>query len=209
VPEIQFLGFTHQAFHQIEAELAHEPGIKIVCPSNPYDAKGLLLESIRDPDPVLYLEPQRLYRKGRAEVPEEDFTIPLGQAKLVRDGSNVTLIAWSAAVELCLEAAEQLQNEGISASVLDLRTLVPLDVEGIVQAVQATGRCVVVHEAPRTGGFGAEVIATIQEETFYSLDAPIARVTGHDTPYPPGALEDLFLPSVPRVLEAVRRTVQS
>jgi pyruvate dehydrogenase E1 component beta subunit len=248
VPEIQFLGFTHQAFHQIgpqlgryryrsrgrfhaqvtirapfgggvrtpefhadaiEAELAQEPGIKIVCPSNPYDAKGLLLESIRDPDPVLYLEPQRLYRKGRAEVPEEDFTIPLGQAKLVRDGSNVTLIAWSAAVELCLEAAEQLQNEGISASVLDLRTLVPLDVEGIVQAVQATGRCVVVHEAPRTGGFGAEVIATIQEETFYSLDAPIARVTGHDTPYPPGALEDLFLPSVPRILEAVRRTVQS
>lgn len=248
VPEIQFLGFTHQAFHQIgpqlgryryrsrgrfntqvtirapfgggvrtpefhadaiEAQLTQAPGVKIVCPSNPYDAKGLLLEAIRDPDPVLFLEPQRLYRKGRAEVPEEEFTIPFGQAKLVREGANVTLIAWSAAVELCLEAAERLQQEGISAAVLDLRTLVPLDVEGIVKAVQATGRCVVVHEAPRTGGFGAEVIATIQEETFYSLDAPIARVTGHDTPYPPGALEDLFLPSIPRIVDAVRRTVQS
>ncbi len=248
VPEIQFLGFTHQAFHQIgpqlgryryrsrgrfntqvtirapfgggvrtpefhadaiEAQLAQAPGVKIVCPSNPYDAKGLLLEAIRDPDPVLFLEPQRLYRKGRAEVPEDEFTIPFGQAKLVRDGTNVTLIAWSAAVELCLEAAERLQGQGISAAVLDLRTLVPLDVEGIVKAVQATGRCVIVHEAARTGGFGAEVIATIQEETFYSLDAPIARVTGHDTPYPPGALEDLFLPSIPRIVDAVRRTVQS
>lgn len=248
VPEIQFLGFTHQAFHQIgpqlgryryrsrgrfntqvtirapfgggvrtpefhadaiEAQLTQAPGVKIVCPSNPYDAKGLLLEAIRDPDPVLFLEPQRLYRKGRAEVPEAEFTIPFGQARLIREGTNVTLIAWSAAVELCLEAAERLQQEGISAAVLDLRTLVPLDVEGIVKAVQATGRCVVVHEAPRTGGFGAEVIATIQEETFYSLDAPIARVTGHDTPYPPGALEDLFLPSIPRIVDAVRRTVQS
>lgn len=248
VPEIQFLGFTHQAFHQIgpqlgryryrsrgryhaqvtvrapfgggtrtpefhadavEAQFAQAPGIKIVCPSNAYDAKGLLLEAIRDPDPVLFLEPQRLYRKGRVEVPDEDFTIPFGKAKLVREGSNVTLIAWSAAVELCLEAAGQLQNEGISAAVLDLRTLVPLDVDGIVKSIESTGRCVVVHEAPRTSGFGAEVIATIQEEAFYSLDAPIARVTGHDTPYPPGALEDMYLPSVDRVIEAVRRTVQT
>jgi pyruvate dehydrogenase E1 component beta subunit len=248
VAEVQFLGFTHQAFHQIgpqlgryryrsrgrfpvqvtirapfgggvrtpefhadavEAQFAQEPGIKIVCPSNPYDAKGLLLEAIRDPDPVLFLEPQRLYRKGRAEVPGGDYTLPFGTANVVRPGSNVTLIAWSAAVELCLQAADQLQAEGISAMVLDLRTLVPLDVEGIVRAVGETGRCVVVHEAPRTSGFGAEVIATIQEEAFYSMDAPIARVTGHDTPYPPGALEDSFLPSVERVMEAVRRTVQA
>jgi len=248
VPEIQFLGFTHQAFHQIgpqlgryryrsrgryhaqvtirapfgggvrtpefhadaiEAQLTQAPGVKVVCPSNPYDAKGLLLEAIRDPDPVLFLEPQRLYRKGRAEVPDGDFTIPFGKSKLVRNGTDVTLIAWSAAVELCLTAAETLEQEKISAAVLDLRTLVPLDVEGIVKAIEGTGRCVIVHEAPRTSGFGAEVIATIQEEAFFSLDAPIARVTGHDTPYPPGALEDLYVPSVPRILDAVRRTVQS
>ena len=247
VAEVQFLGFTHQAFHQlgpqlgryryrsrgrfhaqvtirapfggglrtpefhadaVESQVVQAPGIKIVCPSNPYDAKGLLLEAIRDPDPVLFLEPQRLYRKGRVDVPDEDYTIPFGSANVVRRGSNVTLIAWSAAVELCLQAAEQLESEGISALVLDLRTLVPLDVEGIVRAVGETGRCVVVHEAARTGGFGAEVIATIQEEAFYSVDAPIVRVTGHDTPYPPGALEDMFVPSVERVMEAARRTVQ-
>ena len=247
VAEVQFLGFTHQAFHQlgpqlgryryrsrgrfhaqvtirapfggglrtpefhadaVESQFVQAPGIKIVCPSNPYDAKGLLLEAIRDPDPVLFLEPQRLYRKGRVDVPDEDYTIPFGSANVVRRGSNVTLIAWSAAVELCLQAAEQLESEGISVLVLDLRTLVPLDVEGIVRAVGETGRCVVVHEAARTGGFGAEVIATIQEEAFYSVDAPIVRVTGHDTPYPPGALEDMFVPSVERVMEAARRTVQ-
>ncbi len=247
VAEIQFLGFTQQASHQIgpqlgryryrsrgrfhaqvtirapfgggvrtpefhadalEAQFTQTPGIKIVCPSNPYDAKGLLLEAIRDPDPVLFLEPQRLYRKGRAEVPAGDYTVPFGVANVVRPGTDVTLIAWSAAVELCMQAAEQLQLEGISASVLDLRTLVPLDIEGITSEVGRTGKCVVVQEAPHTGGFGAEVIATIQEEAFYSLDAPIARVTGHDTPYPPGALEDHYLPSVSRILEAARRTVQ-
>ncbi len=248
VAEIQFLGFTHQAFHQIgpqlgrvryrsrgrfhaqvtvrapfgggvrtpefhadsiEAQLAQAPGIKIACPANPIDAKGLLLEAIRDPDPVLFLEPQRLYRKTRAEVPDGDFTVPFGQARVAREGGDITLIAWSAAVDLCLEAAAVLEEEGISAGVVDLRTLVPLDVETMVKAVVASGRCVVVHEAPFTAGFGAEVAATIQQEAFFSLDAPIARVTGHDTPYPPGALEDMFLPSVPRIVEAVRSTVNS
>jgi len=248
VAEIQFLGFTHQAFHQLgpqlgryryrsrgrysaqvtirapfgggtrtpefhadslEAQFTQTPGIKIVCPSNPYDAKGLLLQAIRDPDPVLFLEPQRLYRRGRSDVPEADYTIPFGQSSLVREGSNVTLVAWSAAVDICVQAAQSLLEEGISASVLDLRTLVPLDVAGLVKAVEATGRCVVVQEAPLTGGFGAEVIATIQEEVFFSLDAPIARVAGHDTPYPPGALEDMYLPSIDRVKDAVRRTVQA
>ena len=247
VAEIQFLGFTHQAFHQIgpqlgryryrsrgryhaqvtirapfggginspefhsdaiEAQFAQCPGIKIAMPSTPYDAKGMLLEAIRDPDPVLFCEPDRLYRAGRAEVPEGDYTVPFGQAKLVREGRHLTLVAWSAAVELCLGAAEALSREGIEAGVLDLRTLVPLDVEGLVAAVEKTGRCVVVHEAPLTSGFGAEVVATLQEEAFYSLDAPVRRVAAYDTPYPPGSLEDAYLPSVERVLAVARKTVQ-
>ena len=247
VPEIQFLGFTHQAFHQIgpqlgryrfrsrgrypvqvtirapfgggvrtpefhpdavEAQFAQAPGIKIVCPSTPADAKGLLLEAIRDPDPVLFLEPQRLYRKGRAEVPEGDHTVPFGKARLAREGTDLTLVAWSAAVELCERAAAVLADQGISAAVLDLRTLVPLDVETLVASVSATGRCVVVHEAPLTAGFGAEIAATLQEEAFFSLDAPVARVAAHDTPYPPGMLEDFYLPSLDRVVAAARRTVE-
>ena len=245
VAEIQFLGFTHQAFHQIgpqlgryryrsrgryhaqvtirapfgggvktpefhpdavEAQFVQTPGIKIVCPATPHDAKGMLLEAIRDPDPVLFLEPQRLYRRGREEVPDGDYTVPFGKVRLARAGSDVTLIAWSAAVEMCLQAAEDLQREGISAGVLDLRTLVPLDVEGLVTEVSRTGRAVVVHEAPLSAGFGAEVVATLQEEAFYSLDAPIRRVTAWDTPYPPASLEGWYLPTVRRVIEAARRT---
>lgn len=245
VAEIQFLGFTHQAFHQIgpqlgryryrsrgryhaqvtirapfgggvktpefhpdavEAQFVQTPGIKVVCPATPHDAKGMLLEAIRDPDPVLFLEPQRLYRKGREEVPDGDYTVPFGRVRLARAGSDVTLIAWSAAVEMCLQAAEDLRRQGISAGVLDLRTLVPLDVEGLVAEVSRTGRAVVVHEAPLSAGFGAEVVATLQEEAFYSLDAPIRRVTAWDTPYPPASLEGWYLPTVRRVVEAARRT---
>ena len=245
VAEIQFLGFTHQAFHQIgpqlgryryrsrgryhaqvtirapfgggvrtpefhpdavEAQFVQAPGIKVVCPATPFDAKGLLLEAIRDPDPVLFLEPQRLYRKGREEVPDSDYTVPFGKARQVREGGDVTLIAWSAAVEMCLEAADELQREGISAGVLDLRTLVPLDVDGLVSEVSRTGRAVVVHEAPLSAGFGAEVVATLQEEAFYSLDAPIRRVTAWDTPYPPASLEGWYLPTIRRVVEAARKT---
>ena len=248
VAEIQFLGFTHQAFHQIgpqlgryrfrskgrygaqvtirapfgggvktpefhpdsvEAQFAQAPGIKIACPTTPYDAKGMLIEAIRDPDPVLFLEPQRLYRLGREEVPEGDYTVPFGQAVMRRQGDDLVLIAWSAAVELALRAAGELDKEGISAGVLDLRTLVPLDVETLVREVSKTGRAVVVHEAPLTAGFGAEVVATLQEEAFYSLDAPIARVTAWDTPYPPGSLEGWYLPTLDRVVKAARRTAQA
>jgi pyruvate dehydrogenase E1 component beta subunit len=246
VAEIQFLGFTAQAFHQIgpqlgkyrqrsrgryhcqvtvrapfgggikspefhsdavEAQFAQTPGIKIVMPASPYDAKGLLLEAIRDPDPVLFCEPDRLYRLGRAEVPDGDYTVPFGKSQLVREGEHVTLVAWSAAVELCSRAADKLAEEGVSASVLDLRTLVPLDVEGLVKAVAKTGRCVVVHEAPLTAGFGAEVVATLVEEAFYDLDAPIARVASYDVPYPSGALEQWYLPSLDRVVAAAKKTV--
>jgi len=248
VAEIQFLGFTHQAFHQIgpqlgryryrsrgryhaqvtirapfgggvktpefhpdalEAQFVQTPGIKVVCPATPADARGMLLEAIRDPDPVLFLEPQRLYRRGRAPVPSDGTTVPFGSARIAREGTDVTLIAWSAAVELCERAAEELAAEGCSAGVLDLRTLVPLDVETLVAVVQRTGRAVVVHEAPLSAGFGAEIVATLQEEAFYSLDAPIARVTAWDTPYPPASLEGWYLPTVRRVVEAARRTASA
>ena len=246
IPEIQFLGFTHQAMHQIgpqlgryryrsrgrfscpvtirapfgggvrtpefhpdaiEAQFVQQPGIKIVCPSNPYDAKGLLLEAIRDPDPVLFLEPQRLYRIERVEVPDTDYQIPFGESRLAREGSDLVIVAWSAAVELSLRAAEQLAGEGVRAAVLDLRTLVPLDVDGLVRAASATGRVVIVHEAPLSGGFGAEIVATLQREAFLAMDAPIERVASWDTPYPPGSLENHYLPSVQRVVEAARRVV--
>jgi pyruvate dehydrogenase E1 component beta subunit len=248
VPEIQFLGFTHQGFHQIgsqlgryrfrsrgrysapvtirapfgggvrtpefhpdaiEAQFVQEPGIKIVCPMTPYDAKGMLLQAIRDEDPVLFLEPQRLYRSIREEVPDGDYTVPFGKARIAREGTDVVLIAWSAAVELCLRVSKQLEQEGISAMVLDLRSLVPLDVDAIVDAVRRTGKAVVVHEAPLSGGFGAEIVATIQQEAFYSLDAPVVRVTSWDVPYPPGALEDHYLPSVERVRRATQKLVHA
>ena len=246
IPEIQFLGFTHQAMHQIgpqlgryryrsrgrfscpvtirapfgggvrtpefhpdaiEAQFVQQPGIKIVCPSNPYDAKGLLLEAIRDPDPVLFLEPQRLYRIERVEVPDTDYQIPFGESRLAREGSDLVIVAWSAAVELSLRAAEQLAGQGVRAAVLDLRTLVPLDVDGLVKAASATGRVVIVHEAPLSGGFGAEIVATLQREAFLAMDAPIERVAAWDTPYPPGSLENHYLPSVQRVVDAARRVV--
>jgi pyruvate dehydrogenase E1 component beta subunit len=248
VAEMQFLGFTHQAFHQlgqqlgryryrsrgryplqvtvrapmgggtktpefhpdaIEAQFVQSPAIKVVMPSNPYDAKGMLIEAIRDPDPVLFIEPERLYRKGRAEVPDEAYTVPFGKARVVREGEQVTLIGWSAAVEVCEQAAAKLAEEGISAEVLDLRSLVPLDIESMVASVTKTGRCVVVHEAPFSAGFGAEVVATLQEEAFYSLDAPIARVTSYDTPYPPASLETAWLPSAARVANSARKTVNA
>lgn len=248
VPEIQFLGFTHQGFHQIgsqlgryrfrsrgrypapvtirapfgggvrtpefhpdaiEAQFVQQPGIKIVCPMTPYDAKGMLLQAIRDEDPVLFLEPQRLYRSVREEVPDGDYTVPFGKARVARQGRDVVLIAWSAAVELCLRVSTQLEQEGISATVLDLRSLVPLDVDAIVDAVRRTGKAVVVHEAPLSGGFGAEIVATIQQEAFYSLDAPVVRVASWDVPYPPGALEDHYLPSVERVRGATQKLVHA
>lgn len=246
VAEIQFLGFTHQAFHQmgaqlgrfryrsrgrypmqvtvrapmgggtrtpefhsdaIEAQFVQYPALKIVMPATPYDTKGMLLEAIRDPDPVLFIEPERLYRKSRMEVPDDEYTVPFGQARIARAGDDVTIITWSAAVELCERAAETLSAEGISVEVIDLRTLVPLDVEMMTQSVTRTGRAVVVHEAVLTAGFGAEIAATLQEECFFSLDAPIARVASYDTPYPPATFEAEWLPSVDRVAAAVRRTL--
>jgi pyruvate dehydrogenase E1 component beta subunit len=204
-------GIRSPEFHSdsVEAQFVQSPGIKIAMPSNPYDAKGMLLEAIRDPDPVLFCEPDRLYRQRRMEVPDGDYTVPLGEAAVVREGDDVTLVAWSAAVDLCERAADQLAGEGIGATVLDLRTLVPLDVETMVQAVAKTGRCVVVHEAPLSAGFGAEVVATLVEEAFYDLDAPVARVASYDLPYPPASMEHWYLPDVERVVTAARNTVNA
>jgi pyruvate dehydrogenase E1 component beta subunit len=202
-------GIRSPEFHSdaVEAQFVQSPGIKIVMPSNPYDAKGLLLEAIRDPDPVLYCEPDRLYRTGRAEVPDGDYTVPFGKAAVVRKGEDITLVAWSAAVELCKRAADKLAEDGVSAAVLDLRTLVPLDIETLCVEVAKTGRCVVVHEAPLSAGFGAEVSATLMEQIFYDLDAPVARVAAFDVPFPAASLEDFYLPSLERVLAAVRKTL--
>ncbi|MBV9197756.1 MAG: alpha-ketoacid dehydrogenase subunit beta [Solirubrobacterales bacterium] len=188
-----------------EAKYVNSPGLKVAMPASAYDARGLLAEAIRDPDPVLFCEPLRGYRRIKDEVPDADYTVPFGQARLVRDGTDVAVIAWSAAVTVAAEAAAQLAADGISCAVLDLRTLVPLDVRALAEVVARTGRAVVVHEAPMTAGFGAEVIATIQEEAFWSLEAPIGRVTAYDTPYPIASVEEHYLPSIERVKHAIRR----
>lgn len=188
----------------IEAFFAHSPGIKVVTPSTPYDAKGLLLSAIQDPDPVLFIEPMRLYRAFREEVPDEWYEVPLGKARIAREGDQVTVIAWGPMVPVAEQAAEQAQESGVSVEVIDLRTLSPLDVETLTASVQKTGRAVVVHEAVRSGGLGAEVAAAIQEHAFLSLEAPIMRVTGYDTPFPVPSVEDLWLPDTGRVVAAIQ-----
>jgi len=189
-----------------EALFIHVPGLKVVMPSNPVDAKGLLLSSIRDDDPVIFMEPKRVYRAAKGDVPLEDYTIPLGIAKTVRPGDQVTILAWGAMVHTCIEAAEQGAQIGYDLEVIDLRTLLPFDVEAILTSVQKTGRVVIVHEAPRTCGFGAELAATIQERAILHLEAPILRVTGFDTPFP-YTLEHEYLPDAARILDAVERVV--
>jgi pyruvate dehydrogenase E1 component beta subunit len=186
-----------------EAHFAHAPGLKVVAPSTPHDVKGMLLASIRDPDPVLFLEPLRGYRQVRGDLPAGDYTVELGKARIARPGTDVTVVAWSAAVQVALQAAEDAQAQGISAEVIDLRSLVPLDVATLAESVTRTGRAVVVQEAPLTAGFGAEVVATIQEEAFFSLQAPIRRVSAPDVPYPVQLLEEAYAPNAERVLEAI------
>jgi pyruvate dehydrogenase E1 component beta subunit len=192
-----------------EAYFIHTPGLKVVMPSNPYDAKGLLLSALRGEDPVVFFEPKRVYRAARGDVPEGDYTIPLGEAKVVRqpDASALaTVISWGAMVHEALDAAEQLEAEGVGVEVIDLRTLWPLDIDTVIDSVKRTGRALVVHEAPKTCGFGAEVVAQIQERAFSYLEAPLARVTGLDTPFP-YTLELEYLPLAPRIVRAVRETV--
>ncbi len=189
-----------------EAHFVHTAGLKVVVPSNPRDAKGLLISAIRDPDPVLFMEPKRVYRAAKGEVPEGDYEIPIGQAAVTREGGQVTLIAWGAMWHEADRAAREAEAEGIDCEVLDLRSLQPLDLDAIVASVSKTGRAIVVHEAPRTCGFGAELVALVQERCFLRLEAPIVRVTGFDTPFP-YSLEAEYLPRAPRILKAVREIV--
>jgi pyruvate dehydrogenase E1 component beta subunit len=189
-----------------EALFCHIPGLKVAIPSNPYDAKGLLLSAIRDPDPVVFMEPKRIYRAFREEVPEGDYTVPLGQAKVAREGTDVTLVAWGAMVRLANQVAEKLAGKR-SVEVVDLRTLSPVDEKTVLGSVSKTGRCVIVHEAARTCGFGAELIARIQAHALLKLQAPVLRVTGYDVPVPLPRLEGYYLPNEARVIQAIEETM--
>ena len=191
-----------------EAHFTHAPGLKVVAPATPSDTKGLLQAAIRDPDPVLFLEPLRGYRQVKGEVPDGELEVEIGKACVAREGTDVTAVAWSAAVQVALKAAEEAQAHGISVEVVDLRTLAPLDAAALAASVAKTGRAVVVQEAPLTGGFGAEVVATIQEEAFFSLQAPIRRVAAPDVPYPVQLLEERYIPNPGRVLDAIIATMR-
>src|SRR6266851_1462456 len=193
----------------LEGIFLQTPGLKVVIPSNPYDAKGLLASAIADPDPVLFLENIKLYRSFRQDTPEDHYLIPLGKAKTLQDGSDASIFAYGAMVNVALEAAKLAQQEmGTSIEIIDLRTIWPLDEEAIVHSVEKTGRAIVVHEAPRAGGIGAEVTAIINDRCLYSLLKPVGRVTGYDTPYPVPGLEDYYLPTPARVLTALKQVME-
>jgi 2-oxoisovalerate dehydrogenase E1 component beta subunit len=204
-------GIKGGAYHSQSAEayFCHTPGLKVVVPATPYDAKGLLLASIFDEeDPIIFMEPKRIYRAIREEVPEGDYRVPVGKARVAREGEDVSLYAYGAMLHVALAAAEQAQEDhGVSVEVLDLRTLLPFDEEAVLNSVKKTGRAVIVHEAPKTCGFGAELAATIAEEAIDYLAAPVVRVTGLDAPFP-YTLETEYLPSEARVLDAILRVAR-
>jgi pyruvate dehydrogenase E1 component beta subunit len=191
-----------------EAFFVHEPGLKVVIPSTPYDTKGLLASAIRDPDPVVFLAPKLIYRAFREEVPDETYTVPLGEAAVRREGADVSVYTWGAMTRPTIEAAEDLAEEGIDCEVVDLRTLSPMDTDTILESFKKTGRAVVVHEAPKTGGLAGEITATIQEEALLYQEAPVKRVTGFDVPFPLYALEDYYLPEAARIADGIRETVE-
>ncbi len=196
----------HYHSQSSEAYFTHTPGLKVVIPSNPYDTKGLLISAMRDDDPVMFLEPKRLYRSTKGEVPEGSYTVDIGKAQTVRPGKDVTLLAWGAMVPVCMKAAELCAPRGADCEVIDVRTLVPLDEETILESVGKTGRVVIVYEAPKTGGFGGEIAALIAEKGILSLEAPILRVAGFDTPFP-YTLEHVYMPDAERVALAVGKAI--
>lgn len=202
------IGAAEHHSESLEAIYVHIPGIKVVVPATPYDAKGLLLAAIEDPDPVIFLEPIRLYRAIKEDVPDIYYKVDIGKARVERRGSDITLISWGAMMKETRAAAAELESEGFSVEVLDLNTLSPLDADGIVASVAKTGRAVVVHEAPRTGGLGGEVAAIIQERALYSLKAPVRRVTGWDTVFPLKRSEGHYLPSVTRIVDAAHQSLE-
>jgi pyruvate dehydrogenase E1 component beta subunit len=192
-----------------EALFCQVPGLTVVVPSTPYDAKGLLAASIRCDDPVIFLEPTRLYRAGRQEVPEEPYEVPLRKAKVVREGEDLTVVAWGAMIPACQKAAETTEGGGVFPELIDLRTLSPWDRETVLQSVKRTGRLLVVHEAPRTCGLGAEIVAHVAEKAIYDLRAPVGRVTGQDitVPYPKG--EDYYYPGAERIARGIKKLMES
>ncbi|RPI21610.1 MAG: alpha-ketoacid dehydrogenase subunit beta [Acidobacteria bacterium] len=188
-----------------EAYFVHTAGLKVIAPSNPYDAKGLLISAIRDENPVIFLEPKRVYRAARSEVPEGEYQIPIGEAKILSEGNDLTIVTYGAMVHTAMEAATRLKDEdNVTCEVIDLRTLMPYDLRTILGSVRKTGRAMIVHEAPRTCGFGAELSAAITERALLYLEGPVVRVTGFDTPFP-YALENHYLPSVGRITTAARK----
>jgi 2-oxoisovalerate dehydrogenase E1 component beta subunit len=200
-------GFSGGPFHSQnpESSFAHIPGLKVVCPATPADAKGLLIEAIQDPNPVLYFEHKHLYRRIKDEVPEERYTIPFGEARLHREGDDVSLITWGAMVYTADEAAQKLEEEGLSVEILDLRTLAPWDKAAVLRSVEKTSKALILHEDTLTGGFGAEIAATIGEEAFESLDAPVRRIAAPDTPVPfSPPLEKAFIPQVEDVVAGLK-----
>lgn len=200
-------GIKGGAYHSQSPEslFIHTAGLKVVCPSNPYDAKGLLAAAIQDDDPVLFFEPKRVYRAVKMDVPDEEYSLPLGQAKVVREGDGITVVAWGAMLYEALSAAETVAAQGIECEVIDLRTLWPLDLDTITKSVEKTGRIVVVHEAPKACGFGAEILQLVTEKSFLHFQAPPARVTGWDTPFP-YTLENDYLPLAHRIVPQLVQT---
>ncbi|MEB3196236.1 MAG: alpha-ketoacid dehydrogenase subunit beta [Candidatus Sericytochromatia bacterium] len=189
-----------------ETYFAHTAGLVVVCPSNPVDAKGLLASAIRSDDPVIFMEPKRVYRAARADVPEDDYLTPIGKAACLREGRGLTVLTYGAVTHTVLEAAVEAEKRGMDPEILDLRTLIPLDIDAVLTSVRKTRRCVIVHEAPRTLGFGAELAALITEHAFWHLEAPVLRVTGYDTPFP-YTLEHEYLPDTARILAAFTRVL--
>ncbi|EJL39686.1 pyruvate/2-oxoglutarate dehydrogenase complex, dehydrogenase component beta subunit [Brevibacillus sp. CF112] len=192
----------------VETFFAHVPGLKVVAPSTPYDAKGLLIAAMEDPDPVIFLEPTKLYRAFKEEVPEEMYRVPIGKAKVVREGTDISIFAWGAMLRVAEEAAKRIEREqGASCEVVDLRTIYPLDRDAIVQSIKKTGRAVVVHEAHKTAGMGAEIISIINDEALIYLKAPVKRITGFDVPVPQFSIEDDYLPTPVRVMSGIVETL--
>ena len=211
VVRIPYGGGIHAPEHHSESNEAyfvHTPGLKVVVPSTPYEAKGLLLAAIRDPDPVIFMEPKKIYRSLREDVPEEEYVIPL-EARVAMEGSNVTLIAWGAMLHVALEGARLMADRGVSCEVLDLRTLSPLDTDAIIESVKKTNRAVIVHEAQRSCGVAAEIAARINEKALLDLEAPVERVTGFDVVMPLPKLEQRFLPDARRVADAIDRVMSA
>ena len=206
-----YAGGVHAPEHHSESPevfYAHVPGLKVVVPSTPADAKGLLLSAIRDPDPVIFFEPKKLYRTAKGEVPDGDYTVPIGKARLVKEGKDMSIITWGVMVSVCEEVARQLAQTSVDVEIIDLRTIAPYDVAAVLATAQKTGRVMIVHEAPRTCGFSTEIAAQISEKALYSLKAPLLRVTGYDTLMPLYKMENFYLPNTEKIMFTAKKLME-